>query len=162
MFEVGDKVVYPMHGAGIIESIEEKEILGTKQLYYVMNINNVQVMFPKGNSDNLGIREIVDLNMLEEALSSFRDASSDPLKNPAQRHRNNMNRLKSGELHEAIQVIRDLTHISKKKNLAVGEKALLNNALQILSSEVVLVKGIQQEEANQLLNQVINNEVINN
>jgi len=157
MYEIGDKIVYPMHGAGIIEAIEEKEILGEKKLYYITNINNVQVMFPKENSENIGIREIVDLDKLEDALSGFSQETSDLLKNPAQRYRNFMNKLKSGDIHDGVQVIRDLTHIAKTKNLAVGDRTMLNNAIQILASELVLVKGIDQEEADQILNEVINN-----
>ncbi|MFZ5945358.1 MAG: CarD family transcriptional regulator [Bacillota bacterium] len=154
IFQIGDKIVYPMHGAGIIEAIEEKEILGDKQLYYVMFIKNMQVMFPL-NCKN-GVREIVNSDVLEDALTIFDNEASLVIDNPSQRQRNNMNKLKSGNIYEGVQVIRDLVQMGKKKNLAMGDKTMLDNALQILTSELILVKGIDQEEANQLLDQVIN------
>ncbi|ATW26158.1 CarD family transcriptional regulator [Candidatus Formimonas warabiya] len=155
MFQIGDKIFYPMHGAGVIEAIEEKEILGYKQLYYVMSIKNMQVMFPMGS--NIGIRQIVDLEILEDALTTFSHEASDPIQNPVQRYRCNMNKLKSGDIYKGAQVIRDLTQIGKKRALAAGDKNMLDNARRVLTSELGLVKGIDQEEADDFLNKVINN-----
>lgn len=155
MFEIGDKVVYPMHGAGVIEAIEEKEILGDKQHYYVMNIRNMIVMFPM--KSNLGIRQIVDLDTLEDVLKIFNDDVSDPTLNPSQRYRSNMNKMKSGDIYLGAQVIRDLINMSKKRALATGDKNMLDNARQILISELVLVKGIALDQADDILNDVLTN-----
>jgi CarD family transcriptional regulator len=157
MFQIGDKIVYPMHGAGVIEAIEEKEILGEKRLYYVMNIRNMQVMFPLGKASGIGIRQVVDSDILENVLTIFNHGESDSTLNPNQRQRINMNKMKSGDIYEGAQVIRDLMRIGKKRVLATGDKVMLDNAQQILISELVLVKGIAQEQAVDLLNQVINN-----
>lgn len=157
LFQVGDKIVYPMHGAGVIEAIEEKEILGEKQLYYVINFTNLQVMFPMEKKSDLGIRQVVDSDILENVLTIFRHGESDPTLNHNQRARLNMSKMKSGDIYEGAQVIRDLMRISKKKALATGDKVMLGNARQILISELVLVKGIDQEQAVDLLNQAINN-----
>jgi len=154
IFQIGDKIVYPMHGAGVIEAIEEKEILGNTQLYYVMVIKNMQVMFPINSK--IGVREIVNLEVLEDALTFFNHEASEPIPNPTQRHRNNMNKLKTGDIYEGVQVIRDLVWMGKKKTLAMGDKTMLDNARQILISELVLVKGIVQEEADHFLDEVIN------
>lgn len=154
MFHIGDKVVYPMHGAGIIESIEEKEILGVKRHYYVMKIRNMKVMFPIDS--NIGIRPVVESDVLEDVITNFHDGESDTTLNPNQRHRSYMTKMKSGDIYQGAQVIRDLIRLSRKRALAAGDKAMLENAQQILLSELALVKGIDQEEANGLLNEVIN------
>jgi CarD family transcriptional regulator len=154
MFQVGDKIVYPMHGAGVIESIEEKEILGDKQLYYVMNLKNMRVSFPM--ETDLGIRQVVNSDILEDVLTAFNHGESTPILNPNQRYRSNMNKMRSGDIYEGAQVIRDLIRMGRKRALATGDKIMLDNARQILVSELVLVKGIEQEQAVDLLNDVIN------
>jgi CarD family transcriptional regulator len=159
MFEVGDKIFYPMHGAGIIESVEEKEILGETQLYYVMKlpIGKMQVMIPMNKTSNLGIRQIVDADIMENVLTSFHQGETeDSTTNPSQRYRMNTNRMKSGDIYEGAQVIRDLMRIGKKKSLGTGDKLMLNNARQIFISELVMVKGLEQEQATDLLDKVIN------
>jgi CarD family transcriptional regulator len=154
MFQIGDKIVYPMHGAGVIESIEEREILGSKQLYYVMNIRNMHVLFPM--KSKIGIRQIVNSDILEDVLETFKHEVADSLLNPTQRYRSNMLKMKSGDIYEGAQVIRDLVRISTKKALPTGEKIMLDNARHILTSELMLIKGIDQEQADELLNNVIN------
>lgn len=158
MFQIGDKIFYPMHGAGVIEAIEEKEILGENQLYYVVNISlrNMQVMIPLGKTVNLRIRQVVDPDILENVFTFFHHGETDSTVNHKQRHRTNMNKIKSGDIYEGAEVIRDLMRLDKKKKLGTGEKNMLDNARQILISELVLVKGIAQEQAVHLLNQVIN------
>ncbi len=157
MFQIGEKIVYPMHGAGVINAIEEKEVLGEKHLYCVLSIRNMQVMFPMGKSSDIGVRQIVDSDIMENVLSIFNDGESDSTLNSNQRYRSNMNKMKSGDIYEGAQVIRDLVRIGKKKALATGDKMMLDNARHILVSELVLVKGIAQEQAVDLLDQAINN-----
>ncbi|SHK49903.1 CarD family transcriptional regulator [Desulforamulus aeronauticus] len=155
MFHIGDKVLYPMHGAGIIEAIEEREILGNKQLYYVMSIRSMQVMFPMDTI--LKIRPIVDSDVVDDVITNFHDGESDTSLNPNQRYRCNMNKIRTGDIYQGAEVIRDLIRMSKKRALSTGDKAMLDNAQQILISEVILAKGIPQEQALDLFNQVVNN-----
>lgn len=155
IFQIGDKVLYPMHGAGVIEAIEEREILGEKRQYYVMNVRGMQVMFPQGA--NPGIRPIVDLDVMEDLFSNFNLGESDLSLNPNQRYRSNLNKIRSGDIYQGAQVIRDLVRISKKKNLATGDKAMLDNAQQILISELILVKDIAEDQAKNLLQEVLSN-----
>lgn len=159
MFEIGDKIFYPIHGAGIVEAMEEKEILGKKQIYYIINMphKHMQVMIPKENIAVLGIRKVVPLDILEDVLMFFHRGKTDLTINHIQRHRININKMKSGDIYEGAEVIRDLVRISKKKNLGTEDRNTLNNAQKILISELVLVKGIPQEQAVNLLNQVLNN-----
>ncbi|WP_339060819.1 CarD family transcriptional regulator [Tepidibacillus marianensis] len=158
MFEIGDKIFYPMHGASIIDSIEEKEVLGEVQSYYIVRIphKNMQVMIPIGKMNALGIRPIVDSEVLENVFSIFHEGETDLSMNHTQRLRLNLTKLKSGNIYEEAQVIRDLNRMSKQKNLGTEDKFMLDNAKQIFISELVLVKDIAKDQATEILNQVIN------
>lgn len=149
MYQIGDKIVYPIHGAGIIESIDEREFLGIKKSYYVMTIKNMRVLVPMGS--NIGIRKIVDSKILEDVLKNFNHEESDVITNPTHRYRNNLNKMKSGDIYEGAHVIRDLIRMSKKRALASGDKIMLDNARHVLTSEVMLVKGVDQVQADELL-----------
>lgn len=96
MFDIGDKVVYPMHGAGIIEKIEEKEVLGETRSYYILHIpyGNMQVMVPVGSADQAGVRPIVSPDKIEEVYDLLRAASSEMDENWNRRFRENMELLK--------------------------------------------------------------------
>lgn len=149
MYQIGDKIVYPIHGASIIESIDEREFLGIKKSYYVMTIKNMRVLVPMGS--NIGIRKIVDSKILEDVLKNFNHEESDVITNPTHRYRNNLNKMKSGDIYEGAHVIRDLIRMSKKRALASGDKIMLDNARHVLTSEVMLVKGVDQVQADELL-----------
>lgn len=159
MFSIGDKIFYPMHGAGVIEAIEEKEVLGEKQLYYILNLSlgKMNVMIPTTKTTNLGIREVVDTSVMDnvmELLSS--DSDSETPVHPNQRYRNNMDKMKSGDILEGAKVIRQLNNSSKKKPLGTSEKTMLNNARQILISELVLVQNLEEQQATQFINDIMN------
>ena len=159
MYQVGDKIFYPMHGAGVIEAIEEKEILGEKQLYYIMNLSlgKIQVMIPTQKTSNLGIRDIVQPTIMENVLSIFTsEDETEATVHPNQRYRNNMDKMKTGDIFEGAKIIRELTKSSKKKPLGTSDKALLNNARKILISELVLVNDLKHDEATDYLNTIIN------
>ncbi len=158
MFEIGDKIFYPTHGAGIIEALEEKEFLGDKKFYYIINMphKSMQVMIPTEKTPIYGIRKVVDINTLEDVLAAFNDGETDLSINHIQRQRINMNKIKSGDIYEGAEVIRDLMRIGKKRNLGTEDRNTLNNAQQILVSEVVLVKEIEEEQAMELLKKVMN------
>lgn len=155
MFQVGDKVFYPMHGGGIVNKLEDMEVAGKNQRYYVMTIlhRNMQVMVPVDNAERLGIRPVAAPEQLENALLTFHEDKPDILINDNQRHRRNMAKMKSGDICEGIEVIRDLLQINSKKKLGTAEKNMLENARQILISEVVLVKDIPLDQAATMLDQ---------
>jgi len=158
MFEIGDKIFYPMHGASIIEAIEDKEVLGEVHSYYIVKIphKSMQVMIPIGKMDVLGIRPVIDSDELENVFSVFLEQESDLTMNHTQRLRFNLTKLKTGNIYEQAEVIRDLYQMSKHKNLGTEDKFMLDNAKQIFISELVLVKDIEEDQATDLLNQVIN------
>ena len=161
MFQIGDKILYPLYGAGIVEGIEEKEVLGENQLYYILNIPhiNMTVMVPINKSSNLNIREVVEPEIMDEVLQNFNNGVTDPLIYDNKRSCSEINkeRIKSGDIFKATEIIRDLTRKSKrnKNKLGLDDANMLNTARQILASEVVQVKGITQEQAVTLLNNVI-------
>ena len=157
LFEIGDKIVYPMHGAGIIEAVEKREVLGETHDYYVLNMKvaNMQVFIPVGKEDKFGLRRVVDGKTIDEVLNQpWMDASELP-SDSNQRYRQNMEKVKSNNLYQIAQVVHDLTLRNRDKVLPTGEKALLDNAKQILISELVLVKDIEEEHAVRLINQVV-------
>ncbi len=157
MFSVGDKVLYPMHGAGTIVGIEEKKILGEKKHYYVFELptDEIDVMIPVESSDAIGVRPVVSKEKVEEAIEVLSGEKTPMDENWNRRYRDNMSKLKSGEIVLTAEVVRNLTHLGKTRALSQGERKMLANAKLILSSEIVLVLGINTSEAEKLINDSI-------
>ena len=149
MFNIGDKVVYPMHGAGLIETIEEKQILGETRAYYIIRIKhgNMQVMVPVKGAEAIGLRGVVDAGQLDPVYKVL-SADSTPMdENWNRRNRENMDKLKTGALPQVAEVIRNLVRVDRVKKLSTGEKKMLSNSKLILASEMVVSLGISEEEA---------------
>lgn len=152
MFTIGDNVVYAMHGAGTIKAIEEKKILGEVRSYYILHITNgnMEIMVPT-QGESAGLRPIVDegiITKVEEVLGSESTPMDD---NWNRRNRENMEKLKTGDVIEVASVIRNLLRVDRVKRLSAGEKKLLQNARQILASEVAVVKGMDMDEAQEFI-----------
>jgi len=157
LFSVGDKVVYPMHGAGIIEAIEEKEILGDKKTYYIMKlpIGDMKVMIPTDNVDGIGLREVIPQDQVKRVFEVLRASKTKMSSNWNRRYRANLEKIKSGDIYEVAEVVRNLAIRDREKGLSTGERKMLDNAKQILVSELVLAQGIEEEEATSLLDEVL-------
>lgn len=157
MFGIGDKVVYPMHGAGIIESIEEKEILGDKRKYYILKLplRNMKVMIPLDNVESMGLREIISEKEVEQVLAVLNDDRTKMPQNWNRRYRANMDKIKSGDIFEVAGVVRNLMLREKEKGLSTGERKMLNNAKQILISELVLVNDSDEMSIEELINDAV-------
>lgn len=157
MFNIGDKVVYPMHGAGIIDSIEEKEILGDKRKYYILKLplRNMKVMIPLDNVDSMGLREVISQKEVEQVMAVLNDDKTKMPKNWNRRYRANMDKIKSGDIYEVAGVVRNLMLRDKEKGLSTGERKMLNNAKQILISELVLVNDSDEVSVEELINDAI-------
>jgi CarD family transcriptional regulator len=153
MFQIGDKVVYPMHGAGIIESVEEKEILGETRKYFVLRLplKNMKVMLPVDNVQSIGLRDIIQDSVLEEVLNVLKEEGIELQQNWNRRYRNNMEKVKSGDIFEVAMVVRDLMHMDREKGLSTGERKMLNNTKQILVSELVLVTEQNEKEVETMI-----------
>ena len=157
MFSIGDKVVYPMHGAGIIESIEEKEILGEKKKYYVMKmpVGDMKVMIPINNVDCIGIRDIINKNDADKVFKSLEITCDEQTSNWNKRYRENMTKIKSGNVFEVAEVVKSLVLRERQKGLSTGERKMLNSAKQILISELVLAKNMNPMDVEELINERI-------
>ncbi|MDD2572966.1 MAG: CarD family transcriptional regulator [Bacillota bacterium] len=158
MFNIGDKVVYPMHGAGIIESIEEKEILGNKQKYYIMRmpIGNMKVMIPLESVSDIGLREVINKEQVETVVEVLRQNKTSMPNNWNRRYRVNMDKIRSGDILQVADVVRNLMLRDKEKGLSTGERKMLNNAKQILVSELVLVNNMDEDEIESMIEGIIN------
>ena len=133
MFNVGDKVVYPMHGAGVIEAIEEREFLGEKRRYYIMRmpIGDMRVMVPTDATEEVGLRQVMSREDVEQVLAICYQ-STKMSNNWNRRYRANMEKIKSGNAFEVAGVVRNLIQRDKEKGLSSGEKKMLDSARQIL------------------------------
>lgn len=153
LFEVGDKVLYPMHGAGIIKAIEEKEIQGKKQNYCIISIpiSNMDVMIPMENLEKVGVRKLVDRETLNDILYNYHNEEPDLSLSWRERYNANMEKIKSGDLTKNAEVVRELLYRNKEKALNASEKQMLNKARRILISELILIKDITETQAADLL-----------
>lgn len=163
MYNIGDSVVYPTHGAGVIEGIEQKEVLGKLQSYYVMRmpIGDMRVMVPMENAAEIGVRSVIDRQTAEKVLDSFRTAEIDVIQNWSKRFRDNMERIKSGNLYEVCAVIKSLMLRDRQKGLSTGERKMLSNAKQILISEIVVATGNNREIIEGRLSDMLDDEIEN-
>ncbi|MFB6729996.1 CarD family transcriptional regulator [Bacillus mobilis] len=158
LFQIGDKIVYPMNGAGVIEAIEEKEILGTIRQYCVIRIisKDMQVMLPMDQLQKSGIRYIVDKGTLDGILLDFQSGESDTSLSWKQRYTMNMEKMKNGNLQDSAEVVRDLLRRNKERALNASEKQMLDNARKMMISEVALVQNVSEHQATEFLQDTIN------
>ena len=156
MFNVGDKVVYPMHGAGTIDSIDKKNILD-EEVEYINNSmpGGVKVMVPSNQASKQGLRNIISQNDVEKVFCVLETDETAMSDNWNKRYRDNMDKMKSGDIYEVADVVRNLSFKQKEKGLSTGEKKMLNNAKQILVSELVLVENTTNAEMEKLVDNKI-------
>ena len=157
MFSIGDKIVHPMHGAGIIESIVAEKIDGTYHDYYVfkMPMNGLVLKIPTNNADAIGIRPIDSPEQIEAVFCMLPQLSSDMSNNWNRRYRENLAHLKSGDLLEVSSVIKGLMHRDSLRGLSTGERKMLYIAKQILISEVSLAEDTDYGAVEQRINDAV-------
>lgn len=160
MFEVGDKIVYPLHGAGTIVGEEVKEILGVKREYFIMEmpIGNMKISIPKDNIEEIGVREVFDKEDLPEVLEVLKGDKSKMSNNWSRRYRENLNRIRTGDIMELAAVVRNLMIRDEEKGLSTGEKKMLNNTNKMLISELVVVNGRTVEETEKMIEEAVKSE----
>ncbi|MFJ5963298.1 MULTISPECIES: CarD family transcriptional regulator [unclassified Bacillus (in: firmicutes)] len=146
MFQIGDKIVYPMHGAGVIEGMEEKEILGKTEEYFLIQMPHMQMMIPRGRINQMGIRPIADQATLKVVMNNFDEETNDDTLTWKQRYDENMKKLKTGAIEDGANVVKDLMRRNQKKALNSSEKKMLDDARGILVSEISLAQGLSQDE----------------
>lgn len=156
MFNVGDYIVYPMHGAGTIDAIEEKDILGQKQAYYIIKMpGEVKVMIPTTQADKVGIRGIIDKTQANKVFDILGEDETQTDLNWNKRYRENMDKMKTGDIYEVADVVRNLSYKQKEKGLSTGEKKMLVNAKQILVSELALAQSVAQDRVEGMIDEKI-------
>ena len=157
MFNVGDKIVYPMHGAGTIDAIENKNILGEEQSYYVIKMpGEVKVMVPTEKAEQIGVRSVINKEEASKVIAVLEHNETEMSQNWNKRYRDNMDKMKSGDIYEVADVVRNLSFKQKEKGLSTGEKKMLYNAKQILVSELVFAENSTQNEVEELIDSKIN------
>lgn len=153
MFKVGDHIVYPMYGAGVITEVVEKDFLGETREYYNVSLPycRMNASVPVDNCEKLGVRHIIDPERIEEVVDVLKDKTEKMNPNWNKRYRENTERMQTGDILEVAAVVRNLVRTDRKKSLSTGEKKLLSTAKQILESELVYSGGYTMEEADELV-----------
>ncbi len=157
-FSVGETVVYPNHGAALIEDIETRQIKGEDRLYLVLRIlgqNDLVVRVPSDNLDLVGVRDVVDAEGLERVFSVLRAEHTEEPTNWSRRYKANLEKLHSGNVIKVSEVVRDLWRRDRDKGLSAGEKRMLAKARSILVAELALAEDVEQERAEVLLEEVL-------
>ena len=158
MFKVGDKIVYPMHGAGVIETIEERAVLDEKQSYYIIKMpGEVKVMVPTAKAEEIGVRNIIDKETAGRVIHVLEEDCTEMSMKWNKRYRDNVEKMKSGNVFEVADIVRNLSFKQKDKGLSTTEKKMLVNAKQILVSELMLAESKQKDEIETLIENKINN-----
>lgn len=159
MFQEGDKIIYPMYGAGVIEKIEEKDLkMGSEKYYniYIPNCN-LKIRLRAEKSDPVGLRKIGGRKEIAEILCSVAGTTASKSENWNQRYKDNLEKLKTGKLFEVLEVVKSLDDRDKNKGLSSSEKKLLNTAKQIVLSEIIFSYNINKEKAEDLLANLVLN-----
>lgn len=161
MYSIGDSVVYPLHGAGIIEAIEEREVSGLMHRYYAMRIplGDMKVLIPVEGADKIGVRDIISPSEADKVIEEFRIVDSETNLNWNKRFRENMVKIKSGNIFEVATVVKSLMIRDKSKGLSTGERKMLANAKQILISEIVISKNTTYEAVDEELKSIVEKEM---
>ena len=157
MYKIGDKIMYPMHGAGVIRQIKKCEILGETKDYYLLRVpcGDMEVMIPVDSCEGIGVRPVVTPEELDDALSALGHDSTEMNGNWNKRYRENMDKIKTGNIFFVAEIVRNLTRTDRNNKLSAGEKKMLSNARKILLSEIILVKDLTEEEATDLIESII-------
>ena len=156
-FNVGDVVVYPHHGAAVIEGIEQREFKGETVDYLVLRINqgDLSVKVPAANAEKVGVRDVVGEEGLLKVFSVLRETDVEEAGNWSRRYKANQERLASGDVNKVAEVVRDLWRRDQDRGLSAGEKRMLAKARQILVSELALAQKTPEEEAESRLDEVL-------
>ena len=156
-FDVGDKVVYPHHGAATVERREKKSFFGEEKEYLVLRLayGDLTALVPVENAEDVGLREIINDEEVEEVFAVLRKKEARMPTNWSRRYKNHVEKLKSGDIYQVAEVVRNLSIRDSDKGLSAGEKRMLTRARQILVSELTFAIGVSEEEAEKKLNDAL-------
>ena len=148
LFQIGDNIVYPIHGAGIIKAIEDKEVLGKIQQYYIINMinNGMDIMIPTDKIFRQRIRAVTELVAINNLIQIFLFGDSDNTLVWKQRYKLNTEKIKTGKIQDSVEIVRDLLRLRQEKALNESEKKMLSQAQKFLLSELTLIEGITEKQ----------------
>jgi len=157
LYKVGDKVVYPHHGAGTVVKREQRAVLGQKREYLTIQIlhNDMTVNVPAENAEKVGLRKVIDEEMVEVVLKALTGGGTQMPKNWNRRFKHNRDKMKTGDILELAEVVRNLSLRDQEKGLSTGEKQMFVKAKKILASELMYAKGMDEDEASVWLDGVL-------
>jgi CarD family transcriptional regulator len=149
LYKVGDKVVYPHHGAGTVVRKEAKTVLGQEREYLTIQIlhNDMTVNVPAENAERVGLRKVIDEEMVQRVLAVLHGSGTNMPKNWNRRFKHNRDKMKTGDIFELAEVVRNLSLRDQEKGLSTGEKQMFVKAKKILASELMYAKGMDEDEA---------------
>ena len=153
LYNIGDSIFYPLHGAGIIEQIEEKRILGERHKYYIVRIpiKDTQVMLPVENAEKLGVRNVKNSKQVDELLEYMKNTEDESSDNWNKRYRENIEKIREGTQERTAEVVKYLLIRDQNKGLSSSEKKTLNYAKQILYSEIIMAKNMENDAVDILI-----------
>jgi CarD family transcriptional regulator len=156
-FELGDNVVYPHHGAGKVEGKEEMEVLGAKREYLTIKIlhNDMTVKVPTENAGVAGLRRVIDEETVKKVLEVLEGDVSEMPKNWNRRFKHNRDKIKTGDIYELAEVVRNLALRESEKGLSTGEKQMFTRAKKILASELMYALDKDEEEVETYLDELL-------
>jgi CarD family transcriptional regulator len=156
-FAEGDYIVYPMHGIGRVTGIQKQTILGNKTLCYILEIqsNKMKVVIPVNKAKETGIRAIIKKTDVKKVLNLLQKDEVDTEEDWKIRYQNNLNKIKSGSIYSVAEVCRNLYKRARDKELSLMEKRLYESAYNLITSEIAVSKGITQEEASNLISDIL-------
>jgi CarD family transcriptional regulator len=158
MFQIGSMAVYPAHGVGVIESIQDREVAGLLQRFYIMRLldTDMIIMIPTQNARNIGLRTVIDPTSVTEVFEILKERPTH-LNHQTwnRRYRDYMDKIKTGSLFRVAEVLRDLTLLKLEKELSFGERKMLDTAKNLLVKELSLVNNKEEDEIEALLQELL-------
>ena len=157
MYKVGDKVVYPHHGAGTVVKKEVREVLGAKREYMTIQIahNDMVVNVPTENAERVGLRRVISEEMVNKVVKALSGSGTQMPKNWNRRFKHNRDKMKTGDIFELAEVVRNLSLRDHEKGLSTGEKQMFVKAKKILASELMYAKQMDEDQAAAWLDEVL-------
>ena len=157
MFRKGDTVVHPEHGAAVIEELCVREFLGERRKYFKLRVSygDLTLMVPVDSTDEVGLRQVVSKNEVKKVLNVLREDESKMAANWSRRFKNNIEKLRSGDIYQVAEVVRNLSIRERERGLSAGEKRMIQKARQILVSELTYATGGTEEKAEAMIDKVL-------
>jgi len=157
LYKVGDKVVYPHHGAGTVVKREKREVLGEKREYLTIKIlhNDMTVNVPADNAERVGLRKVIDEEAVKKVVKYLTSGGTEMPKNWNRRFKHNREKIKTGDVYELAEVVRNLAIREWEKGLSTGEKQMYTRAKKILASEFMYVLEKDEDGAEAYLDELL-------